>query len=123
MELGEAIEKTIEKIEELKIKLNKYREQYSGNETLVRYSLIDPFLRMIGWDTSDPSQVIPEYSTGNGRADYALFGSDGNIINAFHLDTFNSIVYDTWLVPSDFMITGIAGDIRELLRAILTDNA
>lgn len=80
MTLGEALEDAIEEINKLKTKINKYREQYSGNETLVRYSLIDPFLRMIGWDTSDPSQVIPEYSTGNGRADYALFGSDGDVI-------------------------------------------
>ena len=80
MGLGEAIEEAIEKIEELKNKIKRYKEIYSGNETLVRYSLIDPFLRMMGWDTSDPSQVIPEYSTGNGRADYALFGSDGSII-------------------------------------------
>lgn len=80
MELGAAIAETEEKIEELKNKIKKYRELYSGNETLVRYSLIDPFLRMIGWDTSDPAQVIPEYSTGSGRADYALFKSDGTII-------------------------------------------
>ena len=44
-------------------------------------------------------------------------------VKASHLDTFNSIVHDTWLDPSGFMITGIAGDIRELLRAILTDDA
>jgi hypothetical protein len=80
MEFGAAIAEAVEKIEELKNKINKYRDIYSGNETLVRYSLIDPFLRMIGWDTSDPSQVIPEYSTGNGRADYALFRPDGTII-------------------------------------------
>ena len=61
MGLGEAIEEAIEKIEELKDKIKRYKEIYSGNETLVRYSLIDPFLRMIGWDTSDPSQVIPAH--------------------------------------------------------------
>lgn len=80
MALGDALEDAIEEINRLKNKISKYRERYSGNETLVRYSLIDPFLRMMGWDTSDPSQVIPEYSTGNGRADYALFNSDGEVI-------------------------------------------
>jgi hypothetical protein len=80
MALGEALEEAIEEINKLKTKISKYKDRYSVNEALVRYSLIDPFLRMIGWDTSDPDQVIPEYSTGNGRADYALFNSEGDII-------------------------------------------
>lgn len=80
MTLGEALSEALGEIEKLKGKISKYKDDYSKNETLVRYSLIDPFLRMIGWDTSDPVQVIPEYSTGNGRADYALIGYDGEII-------------------------------------------
>lgn len=43
-----------------------------GSEALTRYALIDPLLRELGWDTSDPEMVIPEYSSGGGRADYAL---------------------------------------------------
>lgn len=74
--MGEALGE----IEKFKVKIGKYKDDYSKNETLVRYSLIDPFLRMIGWDTSDPDQVVPEYSTGNGRADYALIGHDGEIV-------------------------------------------
>lgn len=80
MALGEALEEAIGEIEKLKSKIHKYQDKYSGNEALVRYSLIDPLLRMIGWDTSNPDQVIPEYSTGNGRADYALIGSDEEVI-------------------------------------------
>lgn len=38
-----------------------------------RYSLIDPVLRGLGWDTEDPNMVVPEYVTSKGRADYALF--------------------------------------------------
>ncbi|MDS0256683.1 hypothetical protein ApAK_03180 [Thermoplasmatales archaeon AK] len=79
MALGEAIAKAIEEIEELKNKIRKYRDKYSSNETLVRYSLIDPVLRMVGWDTSDPAQVIPEYSNPVGRADYALLSRDGKV--------------------------------------------
>ena len=44
-----------------------------SNEAITRYSLIDPVLRGMGWDTEDPSVVVPEYSSGEGRADYALF--------------------------------------------------
>ena len=43
------------------------------NEATTRYSLIDPVLRELGWDTEDPRVVIPEYSSNVGRADYALF--------------------------------------------------
>ena len=36
-------------------------------------ALIDPLLTALGWDTSDPALVTPEYRTG-GWADYALIG-------------------------------------------------
>ncbi len=63
----------IDLIENLKEKVRVHETQLSKNEALVRYSIIDPFLRSLGWDTSDPSQVIPEFSTEAGRPDYALF--------------------------------------------------
>ena len=51
-------------------------EDHSGSlrksEALTRYALIDPLLRELGWDTSDPAQVMPEYAVAGGRADYAL---------------------------------------------------
>lgn len=55
----------------------------SQNEALTRYALIDPLLRELGWDTSDPKAVIPEYPIdvygGNrARADYALLDDDHN---------------------------------------------
>ncbi|HGE72785.1 TPA: hypothetical protein ENX78_18245 [Candidatus Poribacteria bacterium] len=68
-----SINDILDLIEKLKDKINKYRNDFSANEFLVRYSLIDPFLRALGWDTEDPDQVRPEYSTGAGRPDYALF--------------------------------------------------
>ena len=63
----------IELIRALKEKIAKYRNEFSKNEALVRYALIDPFLRALGWDIEDPEQVKPEYSTEAGRPDYALF--------------------------------------------------
>ena len=41
-------------------------------------ALIDPLLQALGWDTSEPAVVRPEYSAGNGRADYALLGETRN---------------------------------------------
>ena len=43
------------------------------NEMLTRYALIDPVLRALGWDTEDPTIVVPEYTTPTGRMDYVLF--------------------------------------------------
>ena len=42
------------------------------NENAVRYALINPFLEALGWDITDPDDVIPEYSTSAGRPDYVL---------------------------------------------------
>lgn len=41
-----------------------------------RYSLIDPLLRVLGWDTEDPNMVAPKYASSKGRADYALFKNE-----------------------------------------------
>jgi len=47
-------------------------------ETQAKKSIIEPILDRLGWDTSNPNEVVLEYSTTSGdRADYALFrGSD-----------------------------------------------
>ena len=43
-------------------------------EDKTRKQLIDPMLKALGWDLSDPKQVRVEYMTNNGkRADYAFF--------------------------------------------------
>ena len=62
----------IELINSLKDKINKYGDRYEKNEMLTRYSLIDPFLRALGWDTENPEQVEPEFGIDGGRPDYAL---------------------------------------------------
>ena len=42
------------------------------NERAVSTSIVVPILRALGWDDSDPEQVLPEHATGRGRVDYAL---------------------------------------------------
>jgi len=64
-ELLEAIKRVCERIK-------RYENQLRQNEMLTRYALVDPILRALGWDTEDPEQVVPEFSTRTGRADYAL---------------------------------------------------
>ena len=60
-------------IETLQKRISDYRTDLKARETLTRYALVDPLLRGMGWDTGDPAQVQPEYTIGDGRADYALF--------------------------------------------------
>jgi predicted type IV restriction endonuclease len=42
------------------------------NEASVRIGIIEPILASLGWDTTDPLTVIPEYSSEGRRVDYAL---------------------------------------------------
>ena len=53
---------------------------YVVDETRTRTALIDPILKAVGWDPTQPNRVIPEYSVdfGSGIVDYALLGATGN---------------------------------------------
>ncbi len=61
-----------EVVGKLKGHIDLHGDALSRNEIATRYALIDPLLTALGWDVSDPAQVQPEYSTGAGRADYAM---------------------------------------------------
>ena len=77
------------------IELLQQRMQAHGTilreyETRTRMALIDPLLDALGWDTDDPSVVIPEYKVSDGWADYALLRPDGHpaaVIEAKKLGT------------------------------------
>ena len=74
-------------IETLKGRIATHGATLRENETRTRMALIDPLLQALGWDTSDPTVVTPEYQTG-GKADYALLDSNGKpaaVIEAKHL--------------------------------------
>ena len=66
----------VDVIETLQRRINDHGSSLRENETRTRMALIDPLLRVLGWDVSDPSVVTPEYNVGNGRADYALLNRD-----------------------------------------------
>ena len=68
----------IEVIELLRERIGTHGDSFRENETRTRIALIDPLLRALGWDTSDPKIVVPEYEVSGSRADYALLKSDGN---------------------------------------------
>lgn len=66
-------------IETLAERIGRHRDVLGKNEMHTRMALVDPLLRALGWDTSDPQVVSAEYTVpvqGAGRADYALLGDD-----------------------------------------------
>ena len=63
-------------IQTVQARIREHANSLSQNEYRTRLALIDPILNALGWDVSDPALVTPEYQAGNGRADYALLGSD-----------------------------------------------
>ncbi len=67
------MEEILKVIEKVKERAEKFRDTLSHNEFATRYALIDPLLRALGWDTEDPSKVVPELSTNQGTPDYALY--------------------------------------------------
>ena len=69
------LESLLELVHTLSDRIDQHGSALRQSEALTRYALIDPLLRELGWDTSDPEMVIPEYRSGNGRADYALMNN------------------------------------------------
>ncbi len=65
----EDLQETIETLQE---RIREHRALLGQNEIRTRYALIDPLLRALGWDTENPSEVVPEQDASGGRADYAL---------------------------------------------------
>lgn len=76
-------------IEKLRERIDTHGDALRQSEALTRYALIDPLLRELGWDTEDPDVVMPEYSSGSGRVDYALCKNGKSVImlEAKKLDT------------------------------------
>jgi len=61
-------------LERVKARIQEHRKELQDSEALTRYVLIDPVLKCLGWDLTDPTQVFPEFPTETGgRPDYALF--------------------------------------------------
>ena len=69
-------------IELLQERIRSYSAPLRENETRTRMALIDPLLRALDWDVSDPGVVTPEYrikdGVKDGWADYALLRPDGS---------------------------------------------
>ena len=79
----DALVRTIEALQE---RIRNDGDTIGSNEIRTRTALVDPLLTALGWDTTDPAMVIPEYAAGGGTADYALLKvtpDDGSPVIAF----------------------------------------
>ena len=70
----------IEEIKALALKMPKYSEMINTEEG-TKNALIMPFIKILGYDTSNPFEVVPEFTadidTKNGKkVDYAIFKDD-----------------------------------------------
>ncbi len=74
------LENLLTLIEKLQERIDAHGNALRQSEALTRYALIDPLLRELGWDTEDPGMVVPEYSSGSGRVDYALCENGKSVI-------------------------------------------
>ncbi|MEO7026089.1 MAG: hypothetical protein ABI056_00885, partial [Caulobacteraceae bacterium] len=45
-----------------------------ANEAAVSHGVVMPIINALGWDSSDPEQVVPEFPLRGGRVDFALLG-------------------------------------------------
>ena len=70
------LESLLELVERLRERIGEHGVALRQNEMRTRYALIDPLLQELGWDTSDPSEVMIEDGSGDGRADYLLLDND-----------------------------------------------
>ena len=70
-----ALDDLKETIETLRERIQAHHAYLKRKETRTRQVLIDPMLRVLGWDVEDPDFVQLEYIIHPNRLDYALMGS------------------------------------------------
>jgi len=70
-------------------KIRKFRDIYSGSEEAVRYQIVNPVLRALGWNFEDPEFVMPNVTTEEGAPDYTLLknGKQVMFVEAKNLST------------------------------------
>jgi len=66
----------LEFVKELRMRAQIYLPELKASRELVKSSLVEPFLRLLGFDPEDPADTRPMYKTSFGVADYALFNGD-----------------------------------------------
>jgi len=69
-----------EVIETVLEKLKKHRSLYEKSEESVRYQIINPILRGLGWDPESPEEVQPNIASEEGVPDYSLLKNSKKVL-------------------------------------------
>ena len=72
-DLKETIEIVLERI-------RTYRDLYERSEESVRYQIINPILKALGWNPENPEEVQPNISTEEGVPDYLLLKKNKKVL-------------------------------------------
>jgi hypothetical protein len=62
-----------EELDKIINRIKEHRDYYNQNEMAVRNQIINPILRVFGWDPENPNEVKHNYSTEEGVPDYSLY--------------------------------------------------
>jgi predicted type IV restriction endonuclease len=73
----ETVKETLETV--LK-RIKDYRSLYEKNEMAVRYQIVQPILKALGWNPEDPNQVLPNLHTTEGFPDYLLIANGAKVL-------------------------------------------
>ena len=74
----------IDAIDVVRKRIKEHKKSLIGNEAMTRYALIDPILKALDWDVSDPGIVTPEDKGSAGSIDYLM--GKGMVVEAKKLD-------------------------------------
>ena len=76
-----SIQDLVDALNTVRDRIKKHGPKCSRNEMMTRYTLIDPLLRALDWDVSDPAYVVPEDVGLGGTTDYTM-GRNSMLIEA-----------------------------------------
>lgn len=68
----------IQELKKLSAKIPKYKDSMENNEQATKNTLIEPFIKHLGYDVSNPTEVRPEFPADirrekGDKVDYAIF--------------------------------------------------
>ena len=107
------------KIEELHGRIGTHRGYLTGSETRTRQLLIDPMLRVLGWDIENPERVHLEYKGQSGKPDYALISS-GQVVVVIEAKVLGKNLDN--LGPGQLLKYAKDPDLQHLKLVVITDG-
>lgn len=83
------LKKLVETIEQVKSRMNEHGDYLEGLEWRTRIVLIDPLLKVLGWDVTNPEIVKLEHPIKKSKFDYAFCDENDKILLIVEAKKFN----------------------------------